>query len=96
MAAESSTSAVVCCVVYWWTADKNSSRRWNRLATWGRSGSSNRSGRSIMSRKSWNCWAEFVVTTKYPSRVGSMDGTSMDRFVPTLSGHPENEANTEG
>ena len=53
-----------------------------------------RSGRSIMSKKSWNCWALFVVTTKYPSRVGSIEGTSIVLPVPVISGHPAKEANT--
>ena len=49
-----------------------------------------------MSKKSWNCWALFVVTTKYPSRVGSIEGTSIVLPVPVISGHPAKEANTEG
>ena len=55
-----------------------------------------RSGRSIMTRKSWNCWALFVVTTKYPSLVGSIDGTSTVRPVPDSGGQPMNDAKTEG
>ena len=49
-----------------------------------------------MRRKSWNCWALFVVMLKYPSFVGSTEGTSITRPVPRCSGQPENEANTEG
>ena len=70
--------------------------RAKRLATWASSGSSSRSGRSMMTRKSWNCWALLAVKTKQPSLVGSIDGSWMLRPVPTSGGPPEERREDRG
>ena len=44
----------------------------------------------------WRSGALFVVNTAKPSAVGSIDGTSMERPVPRMAGHPVKLANTDG
>jgi hypothetical protein len=53
------------------------------------SSSSSRSGRSISSRKSWNCCRELVLKPTQPSAVGSIEGSSIERAgVPATFGRP--------
>lgn len=83
--ARSTISWVVRVRVHPLTMSRNSSRRATRPAKDASSASSTRSARSIITRKSWNCWAVMVQKPTMPSAVGTIEGSSKLRSCSSES-----------
>ena len=78
--ASSTISSTVWSRVQAWTASSTSARRGQRPNCWASTGSVARSGRPIITVKSSHCCALSMANPTHPSKAGSMEGTSTERW----------------